>query len=70
MMIAISFLFEKKFPFFFNKILLEFKALLLKQGSIVFQNLRLSDRSLTLRFSEYAALVLRRRSTQKVLCFL
>ena len=70
MMVAISFLFEKKFPFSFNKSLLEFKALLLTQGSIVFQNLRLSGRSLTLRFSEYPALVLRRRSAQKVICFL
>ena len=70
MMVAISFLFEARFPFSFNKSLLEFKTLLLKQGSIVFQNLRLPDRSLTLRFLKYSVLVLRRRSTQKVLCFL
>ena len=70
MMVAISFLFETRFPFSFNKSLLEFKALLLKQGSIVFQKLRLPGRSLTLRFLKYSVLVLRRRSTQKVLCFL
>ena len=70
MMVAISFSFETRFPFSFNKSLLEFKALLLKQGSIVFQNLRLPGRSLTLRFLKYSVLVLRRRSTQKVLCFL
>ena len=70
MMVAISFLFETRFPFSFNKSLLEFKTLLLKQGSIVFQNLRLPGRSLTLRFLKYSVLVLRRRSTQKVLCFL
>ena len=36
---------ETRLPFSFNKVLFEFKPLLLKQGLIAFQKLRLSGRS-------------------------
>ena len=68
-MVASSFSSETRLPFSFNKSLSEFKPLLLKQRLIVFQNVQLSDRSLTFIFLKYF-LVLRRKSTQKFLYFL
>ena len=44
-MVASSFSSEIRLPFSFNKVLFEFKPLLLKQGLIAFQKLRLSGRS-------------------------
>ena len=69
-MVASSFSSETRLYILFNKSSFEFKPLLLKQSLTFLKNLRLSDRSLTFRFLEYSVLVLRRRSTQKFLCFL